>query len=408
MSRIVTNTFWLLLAQIGGLFIPLIELPVLARALGQQEYGQVLYALGLALTASVFVEFGFNFSAARSVVNAQGDRRKLAQLVANVLLAKLLLSLAVGLVIAMLMVFGTSATVIPGQWFIWVSLFILAFGFTPLWYFIGTERLIFPALLDLSLRSIGLFLIILLVSSPQHAQRVLTIQASVGGFNTLLTTLLMIRVTGLGRISLRGACAVLRESWELFLYKGSQSIVGSIASTLLGLLDGVRAVGMFVPAEKLVRAASGLAASMLNIAFPYLVRVRAGSARHAKKIVSLTLMVLAGLTVVFAMLTVWLAPWLVNLVFGPGYQGTVSLLRIVVWIAPLRICSMALAILWFIPDGKEQVASRAMMVNLVTICVLAFLLVPTFGGLGMSIAFLAAEIIMFCVLFFLFCNRSAC
>ncbi|BEL79545.1 transporter [Serratia marcescens] len=407
MSRVATNTFWLMLAQIGGLFIPLIELPVLARALGLQGYGQVLYALGIALTASVFVEFGFNFSAARTVVKIRENKRQLAQLVSDVLFAKLLLSLAVGVVVAVLILSGTGATAIPHRWFIWISLFILAFGFTPLWYYVGIERLVLPALLDLGLRSTGLLFTILLVSSPQHAQRVLMIQATVGIINTLLPTVLMARTTGLGRISLRGALSVLRESWELFLYKGAQSIMGSIASTLLGLLGGARAVGAFVPAEKLVRAASGLAAPVLNAAFPHLVRLQSDSAHAAKRVVTLALGALFAATVTFAALTVWLSAWLVNTIFGPGYQDAIELLRILVWIVPLRICSMALAILWFIPGGKEQVASRVMMVNIVIICVFAFLLVPTFGGLGMTIAFLIAEVTMFSLLLFLFCRKPS-
>ncbi|MGE6557449.1 oligosaccharide flippase family protein [Serratia marcescens] len=407
MSRVATNTFWLMLAQIGGLFIPLIELPVLARALGQQNYGQVLYALGIALTASVFVEFGFNFSAARAVVKIRENKQQLAQLVSNVLFAKLLLSMAVGVAVAVLILTGSGATTIPHRWFVWISLFILAFGFTPLWYYVGIEKLVLPALLDLGLRSTGLLFTILLVSSPQHAQRVLMIQATVGIINTLLPTLLMMRSTGLGRISFRGAVTVLRESWELFLYKGAQSIMGSIASTLLGLLGGARTVGAFVPAEKLVRAASGLAAPVLNAAFPHLVRLQSDSTHTAKRVVTLALGALFTVTIAFALLTVWLAGWLVNTIFGPGYQDAIELLSILVWVVPLRICSMALAILWFIPGGKEQVASRVMMINIAIICLLAFLLVPTLGGLGMTIAFLVAEITMFSLLLFLFCRKPS-
>ncbi|WP_442801083.1 oligosaccharide flippase family protein [Serratia rubidaea] len=406
MSRIASNTFWLMLAQIGGLFIPLIELPVLARALGQQSYGQVLYALGIALTASVFVEFGFNFSAARSLVKIKDQPRQIAQLVTNVLTAKLFLSLVVSIAVALLMFSGVGATAIPSHWLLWISLFILAFGFTPLWYYVGIERLIFPALLDLALRSTGLLLTVILVAAPQHAQRVLTIQATVGIINTLVPTLLMIRKTGLAPVSLSGAKQVIKESWELFLYKGAQSIMGSIASTLLGLLGGARAVGAFVPAEKLVRAASGLAAPVLNAAFPHLVKVQSDCKHAAKRIVGLTLLALAAMTLIFALLTVWLAPWVVNIVFGPGYQDAIELLRILVWIVPLRICSMALAILWFIPIGKERVASRVMMVNIMMICLLAFLLVPTLGGLGMTIAFLSAEITMFVLLMIFFINKN--
>ncbi|CNI23822.1 MULTISPECIES: oligosaccharide flippase family protein [Yersinia] len=405
MSRVAKNTFWLMLAQIGGLFIPLIELPVLARALGQQGYGQVLYALGLALTASVFVEFGFNFSAARSVVKVKEDRARLAQLVTNVLAAKLLLSSVVILAIGVLIFFSMGATTIPHYWFIWVSLFLVAFGFSPLWYYVGIERLILPSLLDLALRSTGLLFTITLVSSPEHAQRVLIIQATVGILNTFIPTFIMLRQTGLGRINLNGTWQVIRDSWELFLYKGAQSIMGSIASTLLGFLGGARAVGSFVPAEKLIRAASGLAIPALNAAFPHLVKLQRDSERTAKKLVTIALVVISIATILFSITTVFASAWVVNIVFGPGYQDAINLLKILVWVVPFRINSMILAVLWFIPTGKERIASRVMIANISLICMLAILLIPTLGGLGMTLAFLVAEIIMFLVLIFFFCRN---
>lgn len=402
MSRVITNTFWLMLAQFGGLLIPLLELPVLARALGQQSYGQVLYALGLALTISVFVEFGFNFSAARKVVKIRENKQELAQLVTNVLFAKLLLSFTVTCIICALLYFGASTTEIPRHWFIWISFFTFALGFTPLWYYVGIEKLVLPIMLDLCLRSIGLVFIITLVSSPHHAQRVLVIQSIISMINTLLPTLLMIRTTGFGGFSLQGTINTLKEGWELFLYKGTQSIMGSVSSPLLGWLNGTLAIGTFVPAEKLVRAAIGLATPMLNAAFPHIVKLQSHSAHTTKRIVSITIIILFIVSIIFVMLTTYLASWLVNTIFGSEYQDAIMLLKILVYIVPLRICSMTLAILWFIPRGKEVIASRTMMLNIIITLLIAIIFVPTFGALGMCISLLAAEFTMFFLLLLLY------
>ncbi|MCG9529014.1 oligosaccharide flippase family protein, partial [Providencia rettgeri] len=287
MFRVITNTFWLMLAQIGGLIVSLLELPVLARALGQQSYGQVLYAIGVAITISVFIEFGFNFSAARSAAKIRENKQELAQLITNVLSAKLLLSFVVACIINTLIYFCASTTEIPYHWFIWISFFTFALGFTPLWYYVGIEKLVLPIILDLCLRCIGLVFIITLVSSPNHAQRVLVIQSIISTINTLVPTLLMIRTTGFGVFSLRGTINILKEGWELFLYKGTQNIMGSVSSSLLGLLNGALAIGTFVPAEKLVRAAIGLAIPALNAAFPHIVRLQTHSANTTKRIVSI-------------------------------------------------------------------------------------------------------------------------
>lgn len=65
MNRLFSNAFWLMASQIGGLLIPLIELPLLARRLGADEYGKVVYVLAISIMASVFIEYGFNFSAVK-------------------------------------------------------------------------------------------------------------------------------------------------------------------------------------------------------------------------------------------------------------------------------------------------------------------------------------------------------
>ncbi|MCW2256816.1 PST family polysaccharide transporter [Providencia alcalifaciens] len=401
MSRIVTNTFWLILAQIGGLLISLIELPVLARALGQEMYGQVLYVLSIALIASIFVEFGFNYSAARSVVKVRDNKQKLSILVTNVLTAKLFLSLFVVAIVAIFVLSDTGMTAIPSYWMIWISLFIFAFGFTPIWYYIGIEKLIFPALLELSFRSVGLLLTILLISSPQDAQRVLIIQATVGVINTFIPTWLMLRSTGFCRISLKHAINVIQESWQAFLYKGSQSVMNSISSSLLGLLGGANFVGSFVPAEKLVRAVSGFATPVLNTLFPHLVRIQSGTDLNAKKAIYIALVIFCLGSLIFSTFISFHTEWIVLTVFGIGYQNAVVFLNILIWIIPLRVSSLILAS-WFISGGREQIASRTSIINILTTCLFAFLFVPKFGGIGMTIALLLAEILPFSLLLYFF------
>ncbi|WMC11511.1 oligosaccharide flippase family protein [Oceanimonas pelagia] len=406
MSRIVTSAFWLLLAHVGGLLIPLIELPVLARALGPKEYGLVLYALGVALTASVFVEFGFGLSGARAVAQLKEDKSELGQLVADLFLSKLLLLGLVLLAVAPLFIFQLGGTSFPVSWGVWISIFIFSFGFSPMWYFIGSERLVLVSIFDIVLRVAGLVAVILFVSEPEHSERVLWIQATVGALNTLVPTLLMIRETGFGKLELGRALLAIKISWNLFLYKGSQNIMGSLASTLLGALGGPRMVGAFVPAEKLVRAANGLAGTLLNLIFPRLVLMQNNSQGDAKRKVSLIILSLTALTLTFCVITVSLAPLLVSFIFGKGYEEAVPVLKILVWVVPLRVLSMTLAILWYIPAGQDRITSRGMILNVFTIVSLAFLLVPQFGGAGMAWAFIIAEMLMSSILITMFIRKS--
>ncbi|MDN5844556.1 MAG: oligosaccharide flippase family protein, partial [Alcaligenaceae bacterium] len=51
--------------QLVSYLVPIFEIPILARALGAELYGQILFCQALALTSSLLVEYGFNINAAQ-------------------------------------------------------------------------------------------------------------------------------------------------------------------------------------------------------------------------------------------------------------------------------------------------------------------------------------------------------
>lgn len=400
-SRIVSNTSWLMLAYVGGLLIPLIELPFLAHALGPGHYGQVLFTLGISLTVSVFVEFGFNLSAARQLIHLQGDAAAQRQLVYDVALAKLILFCGAGGIAITALALGLGKIAIPPAWFVWIALLTVAFGFSPNWFFVGTARLGLPAITDIGVRTIELLLIITLIKHPSDAVHVLMILSVSGLTNTLIPSLVMVRRAGVCRPRLAGAWRAIRQAWSLFLYRGAQNVLASMTTTLLGLLGGARAVGLFVPAEKIVRAATGLANPVFSALFPHMVDLSARDPDKARKVNLILIGILLASTVTFGMLFSWIAPWLINLMFGHDYIDSVPVLRLLVWVVPARIINSALATLWFIPLGRERAASNLMLLDLVSVLLLALILIPSFGATGLALSMLISDTAMLCLMLFL-------
>lgn len=400
MSRFVRNTAWLTAAQISGLIVPLIEIPFLARGLGQVGLGQVMYVSAIALAASVFIEFGFNISAARSVVLVRYDSRRLAQLVSDVTLAKFLISLIVGTFIAFFVITNVGAIAVPHRWLIWIIFFMIGFGFTPIWFYVGIERLAFPAILDVCIRSAGLIAIILLITSETDAELVLIIQSSVGLLNTVVATLMMLKIAGWGKLRIEGAVTVFKQSWTLFLYKGGQSILGSVSSIILGAVSGALAVGAYAPAEKLFRASSGFTGPILTALFPRAVASRSLAGGEAKKIAGLALGALFSIATLLSIMVSFWSGWLIGLIFGQGYQEAAHIVALLIWALPFRAGSATLAIIWFIPIGKDSMASKNMLLTVVLIVIFGLILIPNFGATGMAAAVLISEVICFGILLY--------
>jgi PST family polysaccharide transporter len=92
------NMSLLFFVQLFGYLVPILEIPVLARSLGAQEYGKVVLVQSIALLSSLVVEYGFSLSAARQVSLMKTDVSILSKIFGEVLSAKLMITFFISVV----------------------------------------------------------------------------------------------------------------------------------------------------------------------------------------------------------------------------------------------------------------------------------------------------------------------
>lgn len=66
-KTLVENFGYLTLLQICNLLIPLITYPYLINTLGKDLYGVIIYSQAIVSYLSIFVNWGFNISATKSI-----------------------------------------------------------------------------------------------------------------------------------------------------------------------------------------------------------------------------------------------------------------------------------------------------------------------------------------------------
>lgn len=88
------NTVWLYVQQAINYLLPFLVIPYLARVLAADGYALYAYVLSLMGFVQIFIEFGYNLSAVKSVAFAQSDR-ELSLINGSVLQARLGLSILV-------------------------------------------------------------------------------------------------------------------------------------------------------------------------------------------------------------------------------------------------------------------------------------------------------------------------
>lgn len=393
------NISLLFFSQCLGMIIPLIELPILTRRLGQESYGLVVYALSISLLISVFIEFGFSFSASAKYIKIQNDKDKISQLISDVFYSKILLFLITSIPLFIyLLFFNKSLTLI---WIFWISISSLAFGMSPIWYFLATENLFWPTILDLVVRSAGVLCLYLFISNETQALNTLIIYSIVGILNSLLPSSIMLTRGGFGKFTPQRIVKTIKESFHFFLYKSAQNINSSMSSTLLGSLYNTAAVGLFTPTEKIVRLIIGFSTTILNAAFPVITK-KHNENKPIKKFISLIILSNFLIMSTGALILYLNAETLITLIFGSGFMKASPFLKIFIWTLPLRSTSITLSILWFLPSGKEKVSSTIMIFNTLGIIFLSLILIPKYSVNGLITAILTLEFITLIILVILF------
>src|SRR5690606_1446704 len=133
---------------------------------------------------------GFHFSGARRLAIAESDGSSISRVISDVTTAKVIFSAVLLPVFTLVLLLNFSGweaySTLPS-----FVLIVLSFGFSPAWYYVGRERLLFPAMFDLAVRVVGLVLIVALVRSPDDFLMSLAIMAAIGTLNTLVPTVVM-------------------------------------------------------------------------------------------------------------------------------------------------------------------------------------------------------------------------
>ena len=86
-----------------------------------------------------------------------------------------------------------------------------------------------------------------------------------------------------------------------------------------------------------------------------------------------------------------LAPVLTPLLFGPGYEDSVAVVRVLSLLPPLLGVGTVLGIHWALPHGFDRIYMRFVLAAGLVNVLLAVLLVPRWGASGMATAAVLAE-----------------
>lgn len=389
MKTVLRSTVALTIAHAAGYAITLLEVPILARALGADAYGILLWVQATALLGSTLVDWGFNLSASRKIARAKQDQKAISKLCGDVFLAKTILLACVTL--PLLLAYQIFKPVSP-ELAIAGFIYLVAFGMSPFWYFQGMEKMGRAVVVEIFTRVSALIGLVFFVKNPDHLTLALALMATGALLCTLITTLLCRAEVGRFRANYKGAMTQIRYSTPIFIYKSSGNLVATAATIVLGSVAGKEAVGIFGPAEKIVKAVIGLALPLLNAFYPHLSRLLIEDKAKKARQSLLLLLIVTSAGILAVLVLSLLGPMLMRWLLGPGFEAAGELILLMVWLIPLRLANQTIGFAVLLPSEREHRACISMLTVSITSLMLGALLAAEYGAQGMVIGILIGEV----------------
>jgi len=389
-TRVLRNAVSLMAGKLAGDAATFALFVVLSRRYGSEGIGQYSFAMALTGFFAVLADYGLTQYAVRRMSAATGPEDGIfgRVLTLRLLLAGLVVGLLFGVAPWMpLDAEGRRVFLVIG---VYQVLYVVLEG--VLAAFVARETMRAPALLEWSLRTTSAAAAIALSFAGQRLSVVLLALPVLTALHVALAFALVASSYGRPRF---GATPVdlrcmLRDARPFALYLFLLPLSERVDVAALGLLLGATAAGTYNAAHRIVALLlyAGYYAGVALL--PAVSRLHADRPeelhrlyRQAVRIVVLaSVPAAAGLTLV--------AKPLVELVFGPAFGESASLLRLLAWLLPLHALRKVLeSFLVGTGDaaGRSSAQARTAVLNVVG----NLLLIPLLGIPGAAVATIASE-----------------
>jgi PST family polysaccharide transporter len=388
---VTQNSLSLFIVQIARYILSLITIPYLARVLGPELWGLVIFTQASAHWLVVLLDYGFNLSATREIARYRDNEEKISEIVASIIGAFGLLLVGSGLVV-LLMGLSIPAFREHPDYLIWSWMIAIAQGSAPFWYFQGIERMQMPAVLNLIVRTLAVIATFVCIKSADDAWKVLALQGTGGLLVSGMMLAWMYYQISWRIPSLASSIAALRMGWSMFFFQGSVSLYTTANVFILGLRASASQVAFYGGAERITRSMVYLLEPINKAMFPRMSYLLAHDFKRAANLARISILIMGLGGLLFAISLVVATPQIVHIILGEKFEPAIPLLRLLVFLIPIVALSNFLVYQWMMPlrldNFVNAITISAGLINLF----LAMTFTPKFGAMGMASAVIFSEI----------------
>ena len=385
---------------ISNFIFPIITFPYITRIISNDSIGKVFFVDACTQYFITFASFGIPAYAVREIAKIKNLPRQYSQLVSELLIIQVTLSILFSLLFISIPIWSSSLH--NHKDLIRIScITIISTSFMMDWFYQAMEKYTFITIRSVVVRILGVILILLFVKTSDDYLIYYSIPAVITLINTGIN---FGRYLARHHVASKENLKPLRHIKPLlilFAINVSVSVYTVLDTIILGMLTDPVSVSFYSVPLRLVKMVWAVAASLGIVFVP---RIASFYKASSFDLINLTLSksfsIISLVTLPFALFCILLPREILFTVAGDKYieaYQAVQILALLPFI--IGVCNV-MGTQFLIPSGNERRILQATVIGLSVSLLLNFFMIPLWGYIGTSMACLASELVVCLYIFF--------
>ncbi|ABR42085.1 LPS biosynthesis flippase [Parabacteroides distasonis] len=373
--------------------INFITFPYVARVLGVERIGLVNFVDNTVNYFLLFATMGVGLLGVREIAAVKEDKKRRDQVYSSVLALNLLFTL-VSLGIYLLCVVTIPKLCQYDELFYIGTAKILFTVFLVEWFFTGVENFRYITLRSILIKVLYIISVFLFVRDTSDYRLYFILTVGVVVLNALINQL-YIREFVRVRWNNIQLFKCLKQNVTLGIYTLMTSMYLTFNVMYLGLVSNNTEVGYYTTAFKLYSVVLGFFTAFTNVMLPRMSSLLAnGEKDRFQELVNRSFSVMSTCCIPLILCSMIMAPQIVYILSGPGYEGAILPMRIIMPAAFAVGVAQVLAIQVLMPMKKDKVLLVASIIGAVVSLLINLLVVPYIESVGSAVVLLCSEAVV--------------
>lgn len=378
---------------ISNYLMNFITFPYVSRVLGVEKIGLVNFVDNTVNYFLLFATMGVSLLGVREIAAVKDNIEERSKVYTNILGINLLFT-AFTLVVYLLCVSFIPKLHQYEELFYIGSAKIIFTAFLIEWFFTGIENFRYITLRTIIIKTIYVILVFILINETDDYRLYFILTVGVITINALINQSYIRKFVHYRWKQLQFK-TYFKQNIVLGIYALMTSMYLTFNVMYLGFVSNNTEVGYYTTAFKLYSVVLGFFTAFTNVMLPRMSSLLAqGEKERFQKLINQSFSIMSLVSIPLIICSIILAPQIIFILSGPGYEGAILPMRIIMPAVLFVGIAQVLAIQVLMPMKKDKVLLIASFIGAFVSIMINLSVVPSIKSAGTAIVLLCSEILV--------------